>query len=75
MKAHVRAGLEKAFGALTVQESSFIHCGITHEQTPEGIKMHQQHYVQQLNSCDTTGINAEKPEPLTSIQQSSYLSL
>ena len=75
MKDYVKAGLEKAFGALTVQESSFIHCGIMHEQTSDGIKMHQQHYVKQLNSMDTTGINPDKPEPLTVVQQSAYLSL
>ena len=75
MKAYVRAGLEKAFGSLTVQESSFIHCGIMHEQTSDGIKMHQQHYVKQLNSMDTTGINPDKPEALNAVQQSAYLSL
>ena len=75
MKAFVRSGLEKAFGTLTVQESSFIHCGIMHEQTPTGIKMHQQHYVKQLNKMDTTGINPDKPEALTAVQQSAYLSL
>ena len=45
--AFVRAGLEKAFGALTVQEHNFIHCGIQHEQNEHGIKIHQQHYVKQ----------------------------
>ena len=73
--ARVKAGLEKAFGALTVQESNFVHCGIKHEQTEFGIKMHQQDYVQQLNLLDTTGVTPDTVSKLTEVQQTAYLSL
>ena len=45
--AFVREGLEKAFGALTIQETNFIHGGIQCEQSELGIKIHRQQYVKQ----------------------------
>jgi hypothetical protein len=51
-KKLVKQGLEKLFGKVKEQVGMFEHCGIMHEQTPEGIVMHQHHYVKQLNLLD-----------------------
>jgi hypothetical protein len=47
-----------------------------HEQTPEGIVMHQHHYVKQLNLLDMTGVDPDNLDMSCSeAQHSAYLSL
>ena len=54
----VQKSLEQNFGALKIQESSFEHCGIQHLQSSDckTIRIHQNHYVEQLQAMDITAV-------------------
>jgi hypothetical protein len=72
----VKQGLEKAFGTLKEQTKNFEHCGILHEQTSEGIYLHQQHYVKQLHNLSVHEIKGLEPTTrLTEQQQKMFSSV
>jgi hypothetical protein len=76
LKSVLKQGLEKLFGTIKEQTGCFEHCGIMHEQTETGIKMHQSHYVKQLHVLDMSGIDVSRPgQAVTSAQHASYMSL
>ena len=69
--------LEDSFGKLKVQMRVFEHCGIKHEQSAdnETVKLHQNHYVSQLQPMDLSTVNVAANKPLDEQQTAEYLSL
>ena len=67
--------LASAFGKLKTSYRQFEHCGIKHEQSEDNatIRIHQNHYVVQLQRMETA--NAAAEAALTTVQESDFLSL
>jgi len=74
---HIRQGLEKAFGALTEKIGTFMHCGVQHEQQPDGsVLVDQLHYVSRLHAAEVAGVDQLCLErPLSEKQHADFLSL
>ena len=73
----IKEGIARAFGKLAEKVGTFIHCGVAHEQMPNGdIFLDQNQYVQQLHAADVAGLNKlELSAPLTGKHKSDFDSL
>ena len=72
---HILALLTSAFGDLTLKHKVFEHCGLKHEQASDlsVIRLHQNHYVAQLQKLDVAGLTPETI--LNASQIADFLSL